>query len=126
MRRANETIYYVRDMDEGVRYWTEVLGMTLIERFDWGFALLDADGQGGRVGLMDMKMHTSEGPAVPRLSINVPDVKLEVERIAAAGGRTGKVQGEDGGYHGAMVYDSEGNPVFLWDDGSGELFEESK
>ena len=129
MRRANETIYYVRDMDEGVEYWTQVIGMKLLKRYDWGFTLLDSDGQGGRVGLMDVSLYSGAlKPGTipsPRLSMNVVSVETEVAGIRSRGGRTSEVSSSGDGMSSATVEDVDGNVVFLWDDGSGKLAEES-
>lgn len=125
MRRANETIYYVRDMDASVAYWTETVGMALIKRYPWGFSLLDSDGDGGRVGLMDLALYDGDlqqgTVPPPRLSMNVVSVKEEVQQILGRGGKATNVVSSEDGMSSATVFDPDGNAVFFWDDGSGQL-----
>jgi catechol 2,3-dioxygenase-like lactoylglutathione lyase family enzyme len=125
-RRAQETIYFTRDLDAAVKFHVETLGFRLEKRFEWGFALLSPDGTKGLVGLMDVSL-CGEDPGEdgalprPRLSIQVADLDGELRRLHALGVVTGDVGGTRGGHRAVDCYDPEGNPYFLWEDGSGKV-----
>ncbi|MDI9634748.1 VOC family protein [Geitlerinema splendidum] len=127
-RRANETIYYVKDIDSAIDYYTQNLGFELEQKFDWGFALLKVDDEGGRVGLMSTDLYEREFGSgdhpMPRLAINVANLEAEVTNLAKAGVRVSAIAGESGGNRAAHAYDPDGNAFFLWETGTGDLFNE--
>jgi len=127
-RGARETIYFTRDLDAAVKFHTEKLGFRLERKFEWGFALLCPDGGKGLVGLMSVDLCGDDpdeagGLPRPRLSIQVADLDGEIRRLHADGVVTGRVGGGKGGHRAVDCYDPEGNPFFLWEDGTGKVQE---
>ena len=48
--KITETIFSVRGMDAAVEFYTAALGFQLTERQDWGWAVIESNGQ--RIGLV--------------------------------------------------------------------------
>lgn len=124
-RRAQETLYYVSDLDAAIAFYTDKLGLTLIERFEFGFALIDADGLGSTIGLMDASLHGADdlghGHPRPRLVFQVADIEAQVASLKEQGVMVTAVSGEKGQTRAAHFYDLDGNRFFLWEDGSGDF-----
>ncbi len=128
-RKAQGTMYYVRDLDRAVEFHTRVLGHVLLRRLEWGYAHLDVDGRGGRIGLFSLEMYaremgvTVEGAGHPpaRLVVQVADLEAEVSRLRSAGVRTTGICGEKGAARSAHIFDDEGNALFYWEDGTGTV-----
>ncbi|MBS1715411.1 MAG: VOC family protein [Armatimonadetes bacterium] len=124
-RRAQETLYYVDDLDAAIAFYTGTLGLSLIEKFDFGFALIDADGLGSTIGLMSASLHGADdlghGHPRPRLVFQVEDVEAQVEDLKSKGVTVTAVSGEKGQTRAAHFYDPDGNPFFIWEDGSAEF-----
>lgn len=125
-RTAQETAYYVRDLDASVNFYTTKLGLNLIEKFEWGFALIDADGKGNTIGLMSIEhsfkdFPDEDGHPAPRLVFQVADLDKEVETLTLAGVKVSNIAGEKGKTRAAHFWDIDGNPFFMWEDGTGVL-----
>ncbi len=124
-RRITETLYFVRDLDKAIPFYTESLGMRLITHQDWGFALLAAD-ESHFVGLLQDDVwkaprHHADALPVPRLSYKTDDIDGEVARLREKGVLVEEVSGEGDQVRAAIFRDEDMNPFFLWDDGSGTL-----
>jgi catechol 2,3-dioxygenase-like lactoylglutathione lyase family enzyme len=128
-RRISETIYFVGDMDEAVRFYTEQLGFTLEERHDWGFTTLSLEGK-GCIGLMLSSAWERELPDTddlprPRIAIQTDDFAGELHRLRSTAIRMSSINGEKGGRQSLTFLDADDNPIFLWFDPE-ESMEESK
>lgn len=123
--RAQETAYHVRDLDMAIEFYTQKLGYRLVEHYEWGFALLDVDGVGGRIGLFVSGL-LDPGSDVTRIHVpmqvlQTDDLDAEVERLASRGVQMTSATGTLGSTRAIRFYDPDGNPFFLWEDGSGTL-----
>lgn len=121
-RSAQETMYYVRDLDAAVKFYSESLGLKLIRHYDWGFALLEADGHGRHIGLMSADLYASEFPGedglpAPRLVFQVQDLDAQVKEFKMKGIRTTDVMGEKGETRALHFFDPDGNAFFVWEEG---------
>ncbi len=113
-----EVLYFSHDFDAAVRWYSEVLGIRLKGRYDWGFAEFDIAGV--QFGLMQREVWQDEGLATealpaPRLSLQVDDLEAEVARLKAAGADVDQVTGEPGTMRGVDLRDGLGNHLFLWE-----------
>jgi catechol 2,3-dioxygenase-like lactoylglutathione lyase family enzyme len=121
-RTAQETMYYVRDLDAAVKFYSESLGLKLIRHYDWGFAPFKADDKGRHIGLMAADLYASEFPGedglpAPRLVFQVQDLDAQVEEFTAKGIRTTDVMGEKGETRAFHFFDLDGNAFFVWEEG---------
>jgi lactoylglutathione lyase len=129
LRRAQETMYYVSDLDAAIEFYTQKLGFTLMHREDWGFAFLDADDRHGRIGLISLdlfRQHHPEDPEYPRprLVFNVASLDEEIAELHRKGVRVSQVYVSTGSTRSATFYDADNNPFFMWETGTGRLFEQ--
>lgn len=114
---VSETIYYVRDFEAAVRFYSESLGWRLIEKQDWGWAQFEVDGA-ARVGLLAESVGPKgEGFPSPRLGLKTDDLDVEVCRLREAGIRVEDPVGEKGQTRATTFFDPDGNPYFLWSEG---------
>ena len=116
--KVSETIYCVRDIDREVLMFTQVLGFRLVEKKEWGFALLESL-SGVRIGLLlDKWMRADSDPEFkmpqPRISFQTRNIESEVARLRAAGIRATDPDGEDHQTKSATFWDADGNAFFLW------------
>lgn len=126
-RRANETIYYAENWESSVTFYEKMLGFVLLKKMDWGFALFQTDEEGGRIGLMKADLARGEGesgPLMPRLSLNCADLEGELVILKSKGVRCGEIAGIKGETRSVNIYDQEGQAFFLWETGTGRLWEE--
>ncbi len=128
-RRALETLYYVSDLDAAIEEYTTKLGFRLIHVEDWGFAFLDADGANGRVGLFSTdnfyKEHPNEdaGFPRPRMVFNVANLEQEIAKLRTQGVKVSGISGTEGRTRSACFYDSDQNAFFMWETGTGQLYD---
>lgn len=120
-RRLSETIYYVHDLNSAVDFYVGYFGFELIEKQDWGWALLEAGG--GKVGLLTEAVWKQsgadyEGLPRPRLAFQTDDLDGEIARLRASGVEVEDAKGEPGKMRAVTFRDLCGNEFFLWDDGS--------
>ena len=100
--------YHVRDLDEGRRFYREILGFT--ETY------FDAEGGWAKLERGEMAIALAEGEPIENggvATIDVEDVKGERERLAAQGVRTGLVFELHGEMRLLDVYDPDGNRIQL-------------
>lgn len=117
--RLSETLYFVRDMDDAIRFYTEQIGFTLEQRYDWGFAVLNADGS--CIGLMlesawDREFPDTDELPKPRIALQTDDFDTQVHRLRTLGVAMGTVNGHHGGRQTVTFCDLDENPIFLWSD----------
>jgi len=122
-RTAQETAYYVSDLHAAVEFYKTKLGLNLIERFEWGFALIDADGKGNTIGLMSIEhsfkdFPAEEGHPAPRLVFQVADLDKEIEALTLAEVKVSNIAGEKGKIRAAHFWYIDGSPFFMWEDGT--------
>jgi catechol 2,3-dioxygenase-like lactoylglutathione lyase family enzyme len=100
--------YHVRDLDEGRRFYREMLGFQEVEvDFEAGWSTLRRGGM--EIGLAQGEPVESGGVA----HVDVVDLKLEAERLRAAGVEVGIVLELTGEMRLLDVYDPDGNRVQL-------------
>jgi catechol 2,3-dioxygenase-like lactoylglutathione lyase family enzyme len=114
-----ETIFSVRDIDAAIRFYTETLGFRLTERQDWGWAVIEDNGQ--RIGLVLDKWMRDEGAPqevlpIPQIGMKTDDIEAEVAALRAKGLDVVGPQGEPGATRTATFRDPSGNCIFLWCD----------
>jgi predicted enzyme related to lactoylglutathione lyase len=118
--RVSETMLFVGDLDEAIRFYTQSLGWKLEERFDWGFAYINIDGS-HRLGLMLASAWTrdfadGEGLPQPRVALQTDDFDAEHARLAQAGVHMGAITESEGGVRAVNFVDTDNNVFFLWYD----------
>ncbi len=123
--KVTETMILVSDLDASIHHYVDVLGFNLIEKQEWGFAMLTPDGA-AHVGLLDVKSSDSDwkpGDPMPppRVALQTDDIEAEALRLREAGADIDNVVGEPGTLRAIGFRDRDGNRFFLWDDGSGSL-----
>jgi len=119
-RRLTETLYFVRDMDEAIQFYTQQVGFNVEQRFDWGFAVLTVDGS-HRLGLVLESEWEREYPDEdslprPRIAIQTDDFAGEMHRLRNSGIPFGTIRGDRGKRQSVTFFDPDENPVFLWAD----------
>jgi predicted enzyme related to lactoylglutathione lyase len=113
---GNATIF-VSNMDEAVRFYTDVLGLRLTDRFGDAWATVDA-GKGLTIGLHPASPKYpppgTKGAVMLGLEIDEP-IETVVARLKQKGVRfTGAIIEEDAGKF-AHLQDSDGNQMYLWE-----------
>ena len=112
---GNATVF-VSSMDQAVRFYTEVLGLRLAERYGNDWATVDA-GRGFIIGLhpASPKYPTpgTKGGMMLGLEVAVP-LERVVEQLKSKGVRiTGDiVRGQGGSF--AHFEDPDGTPIYVW------------
>ena len=122
-------MYYVSDLDAAVEFYTEKLGFTLMHREEFGVAFLDADDRSGRVSLISLDAYRQAHPEedgfpAPRLSFNVANLEEEVTNLVQKGVRVSRINSYNGKTSTATFYDLDGNAFFMWETGTGRLYEQ--
>jgi predicted enzyme related to lactoylglutathione lyase len=117
--RISETIYFVQDLDTAIKFYTEKVGFKLEQRYDWGFAVVEAPG--GNLGLMQESEWEREYPdnnlrPQPRIALQTDDFDGEISRLMSTGVEFGTVNGNPGGRQSVTFNDSDENVVYLWSD----------
>lgn len=118
--RVNDTMIFVRDMDEAVRFYTHKLGFKLEKQFDWGFAYIDMGG-GSRLGLMleskwNREYPDDEGLPKPRISFETDNFEEVLEMFHRKGIQHSTIMGHDGATRAVNFFDEDGNAFFVWND----------
>ena len=100
----------VRDADEAVAFYTEVLGLTVLPRPDFGFGghWLDAGGQ--QVHLMESDEPRPKGD---HFAIRVDDLESSVVDIRELGVQVHTIDHMAGAGHQAFLHDPSGNFIEL-------------
>lgn len=119
-RRLTETLYFVRSMDEAIQFYTQQVGFSLEERYDWGFAVISVDGQ-SRIGLVLESEWEREYPdedslPKPRIAIQTDDFAGEIHRLRNMNVPIGTIKGGTGERQSVTFFDPDENPVFMWAD----------
>lgn len=116
--RVSETMVFVRSLDEAIRFYTHQVGFKLLERYDWGFAILEMDGQ-HKLGLMlesawDREYPDDDTLPKPRVALRTTDLGADVRKLKEAGVHVGPVRETEAGSHSVVFWDEDSNPWFLW------------
>jgi catechol 2,3-dioxygenase-like lactoylglutathione lyase family enzyme len=99
--------YHVRNLDEGRRFYREVLGFEeLAVDFEASWSAL-------RRGEMEIGLAEGEPTETGVAHVDVPDLKLEAERLREAGVEVGIVLELTGEMRLLDVYDPDGNRIQL-------------
>jgi predicted enzyme related to lactoylglutathione lyase len=113
---GNATIF-VANMDTSIRFYTEVLGLELTNRFGNDWATVRA-GEGLTIGIHPASPHYpppgTKGAVVLGLEIDVP-IETAVGRLSEKGARIkGTItRSEPGNFVG--LEDPDGNAIYLWE-----------
>jgi catechol 2,3-dioxygenase-like lactoylglutathione lyase family enzyme len=99
--------YPVRDLDAGRAFYTGVLG------FEETFADENARWASFRRGDMEIALWEARGDEGGVASVTVPDVRVEVERLRAAGVEVGVIVELHGQVRIVDVFDPDGNRIQL-------------
>ena len=111
---GNATVF-VSNMDNAVRFYTDVLGLRLVERYGDHWARVDA-GKGFTIGLHPASPKYpapgTKGSITLGLEVTVPLAPL-VQQLKSKGVRfTGAVVQDEGGFF-ASFEDPDGTPMYL-------------
>jgi catechol 2,3-dioxygenase-like lactoylglutathione lyase family enzyme len=99
--------YHVRDLDEGRRFYGELLGFEeLAVDFEDGWSTL-------RRGEMEIGLVQGEPEEGGVAHVDVPDLKVEADRLRDAGAEVGIVLELTGEMRLLDVYDPDGNRIQL-------------
>ncbi len=112
---GNATVF-VSDMDNAVRFYTEVLGLRLTNRFGDHWATVDA-GKGLTIGLHPASPRYPapgvKGAMVLGLEIGIP-IEQAVARLSDRGVNVGGIIRDSAGNF-AHCEDPDGNAIYLWE-----------
>jgi predicted enzyme related to lactoylglutathione lyase len=116
---GREVLYYCEDFEAAFKTYTKGFGFAVKAKYDFGFAILDAGGPCGIIGLMDKK-HFSPNPPLdpsptPRLSLKSEDIEAEVAGLIERGISVSEIKGKKESWRWATFVDSDGNPFFIWE-----------
>jgi catechol 2,3-dioxygenase-like lactoylglutathione lyase family enzyme len=116
--RISETITFVADLDAALVFYTLQLGFEVLEREEWGWALIQ-DAAGVKLGLLvaDTWRREELGPnglPLTRIAMKTTDIEGEVERLREAGVDVTKIVGDANSMRAAHLKDRDGNLIFLW------------
>jgi catechol 2,3-dioxygenase-like lactoylglutathione lyase family enzyme len=100
----------VRDADEAVTFYTDVLGLTVLDRPDFGFGGYWLDAGGQQVHLMQSETSRSGGD---HFAIRVDDLESAVADIRATGYTVNTIDHMAGAGHQAFLHDPSGNFIEL-------------
>ena len=115
---VNELVLEVVDLEESVRFYAEVLGLPLVERWDHRDAVWVMAGERTRIGLWrpQVGLAGGRGGVHVHYAMHLPEESYDaaVERLRAHGlGVQEEVFEEDRG-RAAYVTDPDGHVVELW------------
>jgi len=113
---GNATVL-VSNMDNAARFYTEVLGLRLVERYGNHWATVDA-GRGFTIGLHPASPKYpapgTKGGMMLGLEVNSP-LEAVVQQLKGKGVRfTGDIIREEAGSF-ASLEDPDGTPIYLWE-----------
>ena len=112
---GNATIF-VSNMDNAVRFYTEVLGLRLTNRFGNHWATIDA-GKGLIIGLHPASPKYpapgTKGSIILGLEIGMP-IEQAVARLSQRGVKVGGIIRDSSGNF-ADFEDPDGNAIYLWE-----------
>ena len=100
----------VRDAAEAVTFYTDVLGLTVLDRPDFGFGGYWLDAGGQQVHLMESESSHSGGD---HFAIRVDDLEEAVAHIRASGVTVNTIEHMKGAGHQAFLHDPSGNFIEL-------------
>ena len=113
---GNATVF-VSNMDNAVRFYTEVLGLKLTNRFGDHWATVDA-GKGLTIGLhpASAKFPTpgTKGGVILGLEIGVP-IEQAIARLTERGVKIGGIIRDEPSGDFADFEDLDGNSIYLWE-----------
>ena len=113
---GNATVF-VSNMDNAVRFYTEVLGLKLTNRFGDHWATVDA-GKGLTIGLhpASAKFPTpgTKGGIILGLEIGVP-IEQAIARLTERGVKIGGIIRDESSGNFADFEDLDGNSIYLWE-----------
>lgn len=124
-RRVSETMYFVRDLDAAIEFYTVRMGCELTEKHEWGFAVVELPG-GQRLGLCQVQefeptWKPGDPMPAPRVAIQTTDIEADHMLMTRAGVQSTEPKGDPGAIRYLSITDPDGNLIFLWDDGSGKF-----
>ena len=112
---GNATVF-VRSMDAAVHFYTQVLGLTLINRFGDHWATVDA-GEGLTIGLHPASPKYPEpgtkGGIMLGLGIQIP-IEDAIARLTSLGVKVSDITRDSPGSF-VNFEDPDGNPIYLWE-----------
>src|SRR5947209_4903228 len=112
---GNATVF-VSNMDNAVRFYTEVLGLRLTNRFGDHWATVDA-GKGLTIGLHPASPKYpapgTKGGVMLGLEIGI-SIEQATARLTERGVKVGGIIRDSGGSF-ANFEDPDGNPIYLWE-----------
>ena len=116
---GREFLYYVDDFEAAVKLYRDGFGFKLINKYDFGFAVLDAGGPAGIVAIMDKKNFGANPPLdpepTPRMSLKTEDIEAEVAGLKSRGVTVSEIMGKEGDWRWATFVDADGGRFFLWE-----------
>ena len=117
MIAGGNAIVFVSNMDSAVRFYTDVLGLWLAERYGDHWATVDA-GRGFTIGLHPASPKYpapgTKGGMMLGLEVNQP-LETVVQELKAKGVRfKGDIVRDQGGSF-ASLEDTDGTPIYLWE-----------
>ena len=112
---GNATVF-VSNMDKAIRFYTEVLGLRLTNRFGDQWATVEA-GKGLTIGLHPASPKYpapgTRGGMMLGLEIGIP-IEKAVARLSERGVKVGGIIRDSTGNF-AHCDDPDGNPIYLWE-----------
>ena len=118
---GNATVF-VSNMDNAVRFYTEVLGLRLSNRFGDQWATVDA-GKGLTIGLHPASVKHpapgTKGAVVLGLEIGIP-IEKAIAQLTGCGVKVGGIIRDSTGNF-ADIEDPDGNQIYLWENANSEV-----
>ena len=115
---VNELVLEVDDLDRAIRFYTEVLGLPLVERWDRREAVWVMAGERTRIGLWrpQVGLAGGQGGAHVHYAMHLPESEYEsaVERLRAHGQDVQEEVFEGDRGRAVYVTDPDGHVVELW------------
>lgn len=116
--RVNELVLEVLDLEESVRFYTEVLGLPLVERWDHRDAVWVMAGDRTRIGLWrpQVGLAGGRGGVHVHYAMHLPEESYDaaVERLRGNGLDVQEEVFEEDRGRAAYVTDPDGHVVELW------------
>jgi catechol 2,3-dioxygenase-like lactoylglutathione lyase family enzyme len=113
---GNATVF-VSNIDNAVRFYTEVLGLRLINRFGDHWATVDA-GKGLTIGLHPASSKFpapgTKGGIMLGVEVGIP-IEHAVARLAERGVKVGGIIRDQSPGNFADFEDLDGNPIYFWE-----------